>query len=145
MRLEPFNLSGTEDYLNSKQIFLTKKQVVDVYMATGGVAKYLSYVRRGQSSAQTIQHLCFSENSPLMDEYDNLYSSLFTNFHDHIAIVEALAKKRSGLTHTQLLNITGKKSGGSFTRVLKELKETGFMDEIQDFNKKNKGQKILPL
>lgn len=141
IRLEPFSLSKTKSYLEGQGIHLSKKQTVDVYMATGGVAKYLSYIERGQSSSQIIQNLCFRKNSPLVKEYEILYSSLFDNYAEHISVVEALSKKRIGLTHTELLKATKRSSGGRFTAVLDELKEAGFISVIPALNKKKKESK----
>ena len=47
MRLLPFTLLETEKYLKSRHIELDRKQIIDIYMAMGGVPKYLSYILRG--------------------------------------------------------------------------------------------------
>ena len=143
IRLEPFSLKKTESYLHARNLNLSRKQIVDVYMATGGVAKYLSYIERGQSSSQIIQNLCFEKNSPLINEYKNLYSSLFNNYQDYLEVVEALSKKRSGLTHTQLLQATKRSSGGRFTTILDELREAGFIGVIPAWNMKKKTSKYF--
>ena len=92
MRLLPFTLLETEKYLKSRHIELDRKQIIDIYMAMGGVPKYLSYIARGKSATQIINDVCFSLNGGLYNEFDNLYSSLFENYEHHVAIVKALAK-----------------------------------------------------
>ncbi|MCB1115666.1 MAG: AAA family ATPase [Chlamydiia bacterium] len=138
MRLEPFTLKQTKDFLEGRKIHLSDKQIIDLYLAVGGVAKYLTYVEKGLSTPQIIQHLCFMRDSPLVSEYKILYSSLFNNYHIHMEIVEALAKKRSGLTHSELLKAIQRTSGGRFSSVLEELSEAGFISFIPTFNKKKK-------
>lgn len=143
IRLEPFSLKSTEEYLLAKNIQLSRKHIVEVYMAIGGVAHYLSFIEKGMSAPQIIQELCFRQNSPLIEEYKILYSSLFSNSQDHIGVVEALAKKRYGLTHSQLLQETKKPSGGTFTKILEELREAGFISFTPSLNKKKKEGKYL--
>ena len=134
IRLLPFTLSETEQYLKSRQIELDRKQIIDVYMALGGVPKYLSYVRRGQSSAQIIDEVCFSPQGGLFNEFDNLYKSLFENYESHVAIVKALATKIDGLTKAELLEEVGLASGGSSSRVIEDLIDAGFLLYIPAFS-----------
>src|SRR5262249_32981270 len=68
MRLLPFTLAETEEFLKEKQILLNRKQILELYMCLGGVAKYLSYLERGKSVPQIIGELCFSYNAPLISE-----------------------------------------------------------------------------
>ncbi len=138
MRIDPFTLAETESFLKGFNINLSRKQVVDLYMITGGVAQYLTYAERGQSSTQIVQSLCFNKNSPLLSEYKSLFASLFHNYQHHLAVVGELSKQKGGLTHTELLQKTGLPSGGSFTKLLEELKEAGFIDSIPSFDKKKK-------
>lgn len=94
VRLLPFTLAETEEFLQKKYINLNRKQILELYMCLGGVAKYLSYLERGKSVAQLIGELCFSYNAPLIAEFHNLYRSLFHQYDEHIKIVKTLAKSR---------------------------------------------------
>lgn len=144
IRLEPFSLKNAEVYLNGKNILLSRKHLTELYMSIGGVAKYLSYVEKGMSAPQIIQEICFKKDSPLIKEYKALYSSLFSNYQDHVKIVEILAERRYGLTHSQLLIETKKTSGGTFTKILEELSEAGFISFIPSLhNKKKEGKYFL--
>jgi AAA+ ATPase superfamily predicted ATPase len=139
MRLLPFTLSETEKYLASRHIELDRKQIVDIYMAMGGVPKYLSYVTRGKSAAQIINDVCFSLNGGLFDEFDNLYKSLFESFEYHIAIVKALSKAIEGLSKEELLDKVKLASGGFSTKMIEELVDAGFLIYVPSFNKKKTG------
>jgi hypothetical protein len=57
-------------------IVMTSKQILELYMCLGGVARYLSYLERGNSAAQMVGELCFSFNAPLIAEFHKLYRSL---------------------------------------------------------------------
>jgi uncharacterized protein len=139
MRLLPFSLSETEQYLLSRQIELDRKQIIDLYIAIGGVPKYLSYVKKGKSAAQNINDLCFSLNGGLYGEFDNLYRSLFDKYEEHISIVKALAKNIEGLTKDELLKEVKLTSGGSSSKIIEELVDAGFLIYVPSFQKKTRG------
>lgn len=139
IRLLPFTLLETEKYLLSHHIELDRKQIIDIYMAMGGVPKYLSYITRGKSAAQIINDVCFSLNGGLYNEFDNLYKSLFENYEHHIAIVKALSKAVDGLAKDELLDKVKLASGGSSSRIIEELVDAGFLIYVPSFNKKKKG------
>lgn len=139
IRLLPFTLLETEQYLKSRNIELDRKQIIDIYMVMGGVPKYLSYVTRGKSAVQIINEVCFSLNGGLYGEFNNLYKSLFENFERHIAIVKALAKNFEGLTKDELLNKVKLTSGGYSTRIIEDLIDAGFIICVPSFDKKKFG------
>lgn len=140
IRLLPFSLAETEKYLISRHIHLDRKQIVDIYIAIGGVPKYLSYVTKGKSSTQTINDICFSPQGALRDEFHNLYRSLFSSFESHISIVKILSKASSGMNKDQLLKKAKLTSGGSSSKIIEELVDAGFIAYIPSFGtKKSKG------
>ena len=139
IRLLPFTLLETENYLKSRHIELDRKQIIDIYMAMGGVPKYLTYVARGKSAAQVINEVCFSLNGGLHNEFNNLYKSLFENYEHHIAIVKVLSKAIEGLTKDELLEKAKLTSGGSSSRIIGELVDAGFLIYVPSFDKKKVG------
>lgn len=141
IRLLPFSLSETEGFLKAQNIDLDRKQLIELYMAIGGVAQYLKYIERGKSATQTINDLCFIPNGPLFDEFDILYRSLFDNYESHVNIIKALSKTRSGLTKDELLDKVGLKSGGTSSKIIDELVKSGFVAYIPVFGKKKTGGK----
>lgn len=141
MHLKPFTLAETELYFKAKNIFLDRKQIIEIYLAFGGVAKYLASVEKGKSSAQIINDVCFSKNGPLNLEFSKLFDSLFETPQQHISIVTTLARKRSGMTQDEILNETGMNSGGGFTRILNELENSGFILPCLEFSHKKKETK----
>jgi hypothetical protein len=140
MRLLPFNLAETEEYLNCRGIALDRRQISEIYMATGGVAKYLDLVPRGRSSAQVVQHLFFSRGAQsLSGEFDHLFRSLFQHSERHLNVVRVLAKRQEGYTRSQLVQEANLNSGSVQLRVIRELKESGFISDMRPFRAKKKG------
>lgn len=136
IRLMPFTLSETEQFLKSQDIQLDRRQIIDVYMAFGGVPKYLTYVERGLSSVQIINKVCFE--GALTNEFDELYSSLFENHDHYISVIRSLADRNQGLTKTEISDATGITPGGGMNSILDDLEQSGFIMFIPDFGKTKK-------
>lgn len=138
IRLLPFTLVETEQFLQAKGIHLDRKQLIEMYMCVGGVAKYLLYFDRGVSIAQMVGELCFTYGAPLLSEFHKLYRSLFHDHTQHLKLVEALSKKRAGLSYQELSQKSKIPSGGTLTKKIQELVESGFVTEVSMFKKSQK-------
>lgn len=138
IRLLPFMLNETEQFLRLNNIKITRLQIVELYMAFGGVPYYLKQAEPGLSVAQIVDNTCFTKDGSLRNEYDQLYASLFEESHYHSKIVELLAKKRKGLTRSELLDGITISSGGTATKILSELEESGFIESYIPFGKQAK-------
>lgn len=138
IRLEPFTLKECSEFLQSRRANFDRYQVIQLYMVMGGIPFYLEQVDSSQSAAQNINRLCFQKDGILRTEFDNLYRSLFENAGKHTAIVEALSKKTKGLTRSELINEAKLPSGGSLTRILSELEESGFIRKYIAFGNKER-------
>lgn len=137
--LQPFTLSETEQFLKARNIKANRYQIVQLYMALGGIPYYLDLLKSNQSIPQNIDRLCFNENGFLRYEFDRLYQSLFDKAENHISVVQALASKWKGLTKTEIANITKLSNSGSLTRILEELEKSAFIQKFYPFGKKKKG------
>lgn len=138
MRLMPFNLYETELFLKSQYIDLDRYQLLQLFMTTGGIPHYLKHVKRGESVTQAIDRMCFTKDGLLSDEFKDLYAALFGNSEKHECIVKALANKPNGLTRNEILEVCPLSSGGSLTKLIDELEESGFVTEYSPFNKTNR-------
>jgi uncharacterized protein len=138
IRLEPFTLGETRQFLLAKDIRMPDYDIVQLYMAIGGVPYYLHEVQRGESAIQNIDRLLFSENSSLKNEFQNLYRALFDHFEKYELVVSALAIKQKGLTRQEILDHTQISNGGGLTRILTELEECSFIKSYPPFGKQKK-------
>ena len=136
IRLLPFTLSETETFLKSRRVELTRHQIVELYMVLGGIPHYLKEAEPGLSTPQIVDHACFSRQGLLRDEFGKLYASLFDDAEQHVRIVETLSRKPEGLTRNELLAAAGLVSGGTATKRLEELEESGFLQRHVPFGKK---------
>ncbi|MEZ4886440.1 MAG: ATP-binding protein [Chitinophagales bacterium] len=136
--LEPFTLLETELYLNSRNIYFERYQIIQIYMAIGGIPHYLKEIEGGKSATQNIEQICFSKKGLLQDEFLKLYPSLFSHAENHIAVIRALGQQKQGLTRQQIIEGAKISAGGTIQRVLKELVQSGFISDYQPFGKKKK-------
>jgi AAA+ ATPase superfamily predicted ATPase len=138
IRLLPFTLHEAQAFLRHRNINLDHYQLLQLYMVMGGVPEYLKAVERGLSTEQNIENCCFSKDGVLTNEFNNLYAALFNNPHNHIEVIRALSRKNKGLTRSEILKNGKMLSGGSITKVLTELEESGFIQKTYPFGKMEK-------
>lgn len=133
IRLSPFNLAETEQMLKRNGIMFSRYEILQLYMATGGVPHYLEMLNRGESVAQTIDRLCFSQNGFLRTEFSNVFASLFEQYENHESIMRTLAKVRKGMTRNAILKKMKINSGGTITQALEELEQSGFIEKYMPY------------
>lgn len=125
--LRPFCLRECEQMSVSKGLSLSRQQILDGYMVLGGIPFYWEKLERGLSMDQNIDRLFFGPEAPFVDEFAQLYASLFKNPEGHIAVVTALGTKKCGMTREELLAATKLEDGGGVSHVLEELESCGFI------------------
>ena len=138
INLSAFTLKETEAFLKAKNICLSRYQILEIFMVLGGIPFYLDQLQPGRSSFQEIDRLAFSKNGLLRTEYNNLYHSIFKHPEQHIAIIETLATKPQGLTREKLIKGLKIKDGGSLSKTLNELSESGFIGLEYPYKAKRK-------
>lgn len=127
MKLSPFSLKECEMFFKHKGIELDRYDIVQSYMAVGGIPYYMNYFRKGLSLAQNIDSLFFAKNAPLSNEYDRLFASLFGDNSDSKSIVKLLATRRFGFTRKEITQKAGLSSGGTLTKSLAALVNSDFI------------------
>lgn len=145
IHLKPFNLNEVEQLVNNLNgNKLSKDDILKLYMVFGGVPYYLNFINPNFSIIQNIDNLLFKEGGELEHEFNNLFSSLFMRYENYARVIDVLSKKKKGLTRNEILYITKLTSGYSFTKILLELVECGFIREYADY-KKNKNNTLYQI
>ena len=130
IHLKPFTLGEAKELLEANDVNYEMPQVLELYLAFGGIPFYLNLVRRGESPSMAISRLCFGGGT-LQMEFKTLFQALFDTGEHHEKIIRCLASKRSGLARSEILEMTGMASGGRFDQWLRELTESGFVAPIE--------------
>lgn len=139
IHLMPFSLRECEELMAANNISMSRAQVIESYMVFGGIPYYINLFDRRLSLAQNIEELLFKETGALYHEYDQLFSSLFRHPQKHMAIINAMSKRKSGTTRTELAKEKDIGDGEPLTKALKELEECGFIRKYKNYAKKKQG------
>ena len=138
MHLHPFTLAETEQYLSTNDIKWTRLMIMQAYMVFGGIPYYLSLVQPGESLMQALDRLYSRPTGILRREYERLFASLFKMPESYMNIISVLSKNKKGLTRDELAGKLHMQSGGTLTKLLKDLKNCDFIRSYRVYSKKIK-------
>ncbi len=144
LKINPFTLAETEQFLKQKNFALSRFQIVKLYMTMGGVPYYLDQVRKGESDTQAIERLCFTTNGMLKNEFEFIFTSLFKDASKHELIISKIFALGRQATRENIVKATKIESSGDFSKKLMELEESGFISSYAPFGQ-NKSKKIYLL
>ncbi len=133
IKLSPFCLNECERFFASRDVMMSRYDIVQSYMMVGGIPYYLQYFEKENSLSQNIDRIFFADNAVLRDEYDRLFSSLFVNPETMKTIIGALFTKRRGLSRKELTSRTGIKDSGELSKQLKALISGDFIIAYDSF------------
>lgn len=136
IRLMPFTLNETKAYLKYKKLKWDNYDIIQCYMILGGVPHYLNQIDKRYTLPQNIDRLCFEKGGQLLNEFDQVLLSLFSNSSLHKSIITELAKKRKGLTRKVLQKNLSKGNNKAFTKAIQELEESGFVVVCPSYDQK---------
>lgn len=137
--LTPFTLHETEEYLRWRRFAWDRYQILQAYMAFGGIPYYLKQLSSKESVAQNIDRLCFREDGMLRNEFDELYNALFTRADSYIDTVRVLANHKSGMTRKDISEKLGY-NGSNLTRILKNLERCNFIARRAQYGNKKRDE-----
>ena len=127
LRLTPFTLRSTEEFLQSKGIMYSRYEIACTYMIFGGIPYYLDYLEKGLTLAQNIDRLFFAEDAVFANEFSALMSQSFSNASLAEKTVLALSGKSKGLERDDLCKEIGVADGGEFSDAINGLTASGFI------------------
>lgn len=142
--ISPFSLRETELYFKKNNFDYERPEIIDSYMAVGGVAYYLSLFDNARSVAENINSLCFSRGGELTDEFDKLYKSIFKRADSHVQVINALSEVGKGMTRLDLIEKLKLSNNGNFGTILDELEACEFIRSYVPFGK-GKKEKLYQL
>lgn len=136
IKLSPFTLCECEQFLEEKGVDLSRYDIVQAYMAVGGIPYYLGYFKRGNSLAQNLDLLFFSSGAKLRNEFDRLFDSVFDQPEIMKTIVRLLFTRKTGFSRGELLGKLNMKEGETFSKCLNALLASEFIVKFVPFGKK---------
>lgn len=128
IKVVPFTLRECELFAKGANLALGRKDILELYMVLGGIPYYWSFLKKGLSVAQNIDQLFFAETAQLHDEFEALYSVLFKRPENYLKVINCLSDgRKSGMTRDEILAASRLTDGGTFSNLLEELEECGFI------------------
>ena len=142
--LYPFNLEESEAYLKERGFnYLSRKEIVDLYMILGGVAQYLSFLNPTKSMSQNINQLCFTMGGELQREFSTLFIALFGKKGIHQQVVAYLGGAKSRLFSADEISKKFNIKSDPLYRTLDELEMAGFISKQNRYGQKKRDTKYL--
>lgn len=138
INLKPFTLAETKIYLKNLNVTWDHYDIIQFYMAVGGVPTYLNEARAGESVTQAINRLYFGDDQFMNSEFHNLYAALFEGYKNHITVIKTLASKWQGMNRVEIQKKSEIGDGGGLSTILTELEQSSFIQKIVDINKNKK-------
>ena len=139
IHLQPFTLYECEHYAQQQHLGMNRRQLMEGYMVFGGIPYYWSLLDREKSLALNIDRLFFSKDGELRGEYSELYASLFHHPEKYLSVIEALGKKKMGLSRAEIVQESRLPENGKLTEVLEDLESCGFIRRYNHIGMKTKG------
>ena len=138
--LEPLTLAQTKEFLQTYGVRLTHQQLVDLYLCMGGIPYYLTKVDKGLSATQVIEALAFRKKGFLLEEFDNLFASLFKESDTIVELIKIIASHRYGIGKNKLFTKMGTRlAGKGGMEKLKALEDAHFIMSFKPLFHKEKG------
>ena len=137
--LEPFTLQQCEEYMKERGCSLSRREIVEGYMAFGGSPYYWSLLDKSLSMAQNIDRLCFTSAGELAGEFKRLYASVFRRPEKYLRIITSLYDRKEGLTRDEIAQKSKIQATGKLTLLLEELEECGFLRRYSPLGRKTRG------
>ena len=136
IHLHQFTLFEIEEFASHHKLGFSRNQILEGYMAMGGVPFYWSKLSPSKSIAQNINDIFLNEDGELRHEFNELYASIYDNPERYISVIEALSTKKKELTREEIAKAGKLGNNGHLTSILRDLTVCGFIRKYCHTDKK---------
>ena len=134
IRLLPFTLKECELYFKKHGFHLSRYEIAVAYMTFGGIPYYLDRIDNDKNISENIDDFFFKDER-IHQEFKDVYTGLYATSERYVDIVKALGTKFYGMTRRELAEAIGIECGGTFTKILDNLHESGITREYPRYGK----------
>ncbi|HEY8271249.1 MAG TPA: hypothetical protein VIG33_10210 [Pseudobdellovibrionaceae bacterium] len=134
LRLDELPLSDFGKFWRSRGSTISTFNLVKTGTVFGGVPLYLELQNPQESVEQNLNRLCFKKSGPLVEEFDKIFSDIFSRRGPiYKRIVGALILRP--MTHSEIAKALGTEKSGALSKYLADLVQSGFLsaDTTYDF------------
>lgn len=134
IRLLPFTLNECELYFKKHGFHLSRYEMAVSYMAFGGIPYYLDRMDREKNLSENIDDFFFKDDK-IHQEFKDVYTGLYATSERYVDVVKTLGTKFYGMTRRELADAIGIELGGTFSKILDNLHESGITREYPRYGK----------
>lgn len=129
LHLKQLGLKACSQFWGERKVSALEKY--KVLSVTGGVPRYLEELNPTRTAEENIRHLCFKDGAILFDEFERIFSDLFSAKANNYA--EIVSKLIEGpKEQTELAKLLKTETGGTLSSSLDALVSSGFIS--RDFS-----------
>jgi len=142
LTLEEMPLRDCSEFWNADDERVSAYEKLKLLSVTGGIPRYLESINPSLTAEQNIQQLCFDQRGILYEEFEKIFSDLFSSRNElYKGIVNCLA---DGIADQEtIIRQVGLKKGGDISNYLNDLIQSGFLS--RDFTWKIKNGDVSNL
>jgi len=138
------NLKESELYLQEQGFtYLSRKEIIDLYIILGGVAQYLSFLNPKKSISENINQLCFTIGGELQREFQSLFIALFGKKGIHQQTVRHLGSTKKRLFSADEIAKKFNVKIEKLYKTLDELEMAGFISKQNMYGKKKRDRRYI--
>lgn len=134
IKLSPFTLAECQAYYKRNRFRLSPYEMCICYMAMGGVPYYLDKLRNNQTMTENIDNIFFADER-IHQEFIDVYAGLYASKERYVDVVKALGGQFYGMTQKELSSTLAMKSGGTLSKLLDNLIESGIIRSYPRYGK----------
>ena len=134
IKLLPFMLKECELYFKKHGFHLSRYEMAVAYMAFGGIPYYLDRINNEKNLTENIDDFFFKDEK-IHQEFKDVYTGLYASSERYVDVVKALGTKFYGMTRRELAEAVGMELGGTFSKLLDNLHESGITREYPRYGK----------
>jgi AAA+ ATPase superfamily predicted ATPase len=138
LALKPFSLGEASEFLGKRY---SREEVLDGYLAVGGIPEYLSYLTRESSVLLSLATHAFRPEGFFVTEHERVFASTLGSNPLYRAIVNLLAHHRF-LTREEIATKLSITLGGGLSRILEELSLCGFITILTSLKAASRSKSI---
>ena len=140
--LSELSVSECNEFWGTHEERISAYEKLKILSITGGVPRYLELINSNKSAEDNIRTLCFSPNSPLLNEFERIFSDIFGA--RSTIYKEIITRLVTGpATQEEILTSCKRSKTGDFSEYLSDLSMAGFIS--RDFTWHLKDGKISKL
>jgi AAA+ ATPase superfamily predicted ATPase len=142
IHLDELPLPVLKEFWQKRNVQVTTRSLVKTLALFGGVPLYLELQNPQETVEQNLHRLCFKKSGALVDEFDKIFSDIFSRRGPiYKKIVQKLIDRPLSLS--EVATALGTEKSGALSKYLSDLVKSGFLSADLTYNLKGEPTKSI--